>query len=221
MKKLFLSALIAILCLLWYYYFMNSSKEVINEEQKEVAINVEEDDANMKKSTHLKFKGVPIDGKLDEFKSRMERKGFKHIGTQDNAEILQGDFADFKECTIYVTTLDNKDLVSKISVVFPEQKQWKYLYGDYTHLKELLTEKYGKPSACTEKFQFFHEPRNNSEKMSYALLGGCQYESQFTTDNGEITLWIEHESSLSCFVMLSYKDKDNSNIIREHAKDDL
>lgn len=27
--------------------------------------------------------------------------------------------------------------------------------------------------------------------MSYALLGGCQYESQFTTDNGEITLWIE------------------------------
>ena len=147
MKKLFLSAFIAILCFSWYYYFMNSSKEVINEEQKEVAINVEEDDATMKKSTHLKFKGVPIDGKLDEFKSRMKRKGFKHIGTQDNAEILQGDFADFKECMIYVSTLDNKDLVSKISVVFPEQKQWKYLYGDYTHLKELLTEKYGKPSA--------------------------------------------------------------------------
>ena len=127
MKKLFLSAFIAILCFSWYYYFMNSSKEVINEEQKEVAINVEEDDATMKKSTHLKFKGVPIDGKLDEFKSRMKRKGFKHIGTQDNAEILQGDFADFKECMIYVSTLDNKDLVSKISVVFPEQKQWKYL----------------------------------------------------------------------------------------------
>lgn len=60
MKKLFLSALIAILCLLWYYYFMNSSKEVINEEQKEVAINVEEDDATMKKSTHLKFKAYPL-----------------------------------------------------------------------------------------------------------------------------------------------------------------
>lgn len=43
--------------------------------------------------------------------------------------------------------------------------------------------------------------------MSYALLGGCQYESRFTTDNGEITLWIEPESSLSCFVMLSYKIK--------------
>lgn len=44
MKKLFLSAFIAILCFSWYYYFMNSSKEVINEEQKEVAINVEEDE---------------------------------------------------------------------------------------------------------------------------------------------------------------------------------
>ena len=73
----------------------------------------------------------------------------------------------------------------------------------------------------TEKFQFFHEPRNDSEKMDYALLGGCQYESRFTTNNGEIILWIEHERSLSCFIMLSYKDKDNSNIIREHAKDDL
>lgn len=39
-----------------------------------------EDDAAMESSSHLKFKGVPIDGNLNEFVSRMKQKGFKHVG---------------------------------------------------------------------------------------------------------------------------------------------
>lgn len=49
----------------------------------------------------------------------------------------------------------------------------------------------------------------------------CKYESRFTTEKGEIVLWIEHESVMSCFVALAYKDKINSGIIKKIAKDDL
>lgn len=190
--------------------------------EKEVFENLQ-DDAAMESNNHLKFKGVPIDGKLEDFVSRMKRKGFKHIGTQGDTEIMQGDFVDFKECTVYVTTLDNKDLVSRIAVAFPVQDQWKYLYGDYKHLKELLTEKYGNPSSCVEKFQtsYGSGPSDDMDKMYEVQFDRCKYETRFTADNGEIVLWIEHDRSLSCNVMLLYKDKANGNIIREHAKVDL
>lgn len=217
MKKIYISTVILTLCFSGCLNF-NPKK---NEPEKILANP--QDDMAMAKSNHLKFKGVPIDGKLKEFVSRMERKGFKHVGTTDDIEILQGDFAGFKECTIYVTTLDNQDLVSRISVVFPEQDQWGYLYGDYKHLKELLTEKYGKPSACTEKFQSHYDTTqlDDQDKIHNVKFDRCKYETRFTVNNGEIILWIEHDSLSSCFVMLSYKDQANTNVIREYAKDDL
>ncbi|MBQ7421432.1 MAG: hypothetical protein IJV27_04755 [Prevotella sp.] len=171
-------------------------------------------------SNHLKFKGVPIDGTLKEFTARMKRKGFKSIGSDDGLEVLQGDFAAFKECVIYVSTLENKDLVARISVAFPKEDTWEYLYGDYKHLKELLTEKYGQPSSVTEKFQDRYIDDDN-DRMHAVKMDRCKYETRFKTDKGEIVLWIEHESVMSCFVMLAYKDKINGGIIKNVAKDDL
>ena len=34
-------------------------------------------------SEHLTFKGVPIDGTLTEFVSKLKQKGLTHIGTED------------------------------------------------------------------------------------------------------------------------------------------
>ncbi len=219
MKRIWVLAFILSLCFTGCINFNPKEQDVKNKEEEIVVDS--QDDMVMEKSNHLKFKGVPIDGKLENFVSRMKRKGFQHIATQDEVEILQGDFADFKKCTIYVTALNNKDLVSNISVAFPEQEQWVYLYGDYKHLKELLTEKYGNPSACTEEFQGSFEPRKEGDKMLKVKFDGCKYETRFTMNNGEIVLWIEHEGMSSCFVMLSYNDKANENVIREHAKADL
>lgn len=150
----------------------------------------------------------------------MKRKGFKSIDSDDGLEVLQGDFAAFKECVIYVSTLDNKDLVSWINVTFPKEETWEYLYGDYKHLKGLLTEKYGLPSSVTEKFQDNYIDDDN-DRMHAVKMDKCKYETRFKTDKGEIVLWIEHESVMSCFVMLTYKDKINGSIIKNIAKDDL
>lgn len=194
-----------------------------NADKEEVVESDPKDDAAMENSNHLKFKGVPIDGSLKEFVARMKRKGFKLEGMEDGTAALSGDFADFKECTVYVETLDGKDLVSSIGVAFPKQDQWEYLYGDYKHLKGLLTEKYGKPSACTEKFQGSYglKPTDDNDRMHYVEFDKCKYETRYSTDKGEVILSIEHNGSLSCYVVLVYKDKINGSIIKQHAKDDL
>jgi len=222
MRKIFLMAVLFCFCLSGCINFNpNRSKDSEEKVDEEAVVNDDpNDDAMMEKSSHLKFKGVPIDGTLKEFTTRMKRKGFKSVDSDDGLEILQGDFAAFKECVIYVSTLDNKDLVSRISVAFPKEETWEYLYGDYKHLKELLTEKYGQPSSVTEKFQERYIDDDN-DRMLAVKMDKCKYETRFKTDNGEIVLWIEHESVVSCFVMLTYKDKVNGSIIKNVAKDDL
>ena len=47
------------------------------------------------KSEHLSFKGVPIDGTLNEYVSKMKAAGFSYLGTQEGAASLLGDFAGF------------------------------------------------------------------------------------------------------------------------------
>lgn len=222
MRKYYLIAFLFCLCLSSCINFNpNKSNYDGGEIDEEIEIvNASQDDAVIEKSTHLKFKGVPIDGTLKEFVSRMKRKGFKSVGFDNGTAVLEGDFAAYKECTIYVSTLDNKDLVSRITVVFPDQNTWEYLHGDYVNLKKLLTEKYGAPSSVSEKFQDRYIS-NDTDRMHSVKMDRCKYESRFTTEKGEIILWIEHESVMSCFVALAYKDKINSGIIKKIAKDDL
>ena len=170
-------------------------------------------------SEHLSFKGVPIDGTLNEYVMKMKQNGFTMYGTENGMAMLKGDFASYKDCMIGVATLKGKDLVSKINVVFPEQKSWALLSSNYFNLKEMLTEKYGQPSESVEKFTSY-EPEDDGSKMTQVHLDACNYFTTYETDKGNIQLTIKGDIS-SAFVVLSYFEKINSNIIREKAKDDL
>lgn len=170
---------------------------------------------------HLTFKGVPIDGTLNSYVAKMKAKGFTSLGSFDGVAILKGDFAAHKSCTIVVATMQNQDLVSRIGVIFPEQSQWQYLFGDYSELKELLTIKYGEPTDCVEEFQGYSQPKTDSDKMYKVQFDNCNYVSFFTTPKGEIQLSINHNEVSSCFVKLLYIDKINNNSVRQDALDDL
>jgi hypothetical protein len=170
-------------------------------------------------SAHLSFKGVPIDGTLNEYVLKMKQIGFTTYGTENGMAMLKGDFASYKGCFVSVATLKDKDLVSKITVAFPEQKSWSLLSSNYFNLKELLTEKYGQPFESIEKFTSY-EPKDDGSKMTLVELDACKYVTTYETEKGSIELSIKGDNS-SVFVQLSYFDKVNSNIIREKAKDDL
>ena len=172
-------------------------------------------------SEHLLFKGVPIDGTLSEYVSKMEEASFTKIEMDDGLAMLQGDFASYKDCIIGVATLDQKDLVSKITVTFPERNKWSTLSSNYYNLKELLTEKYGSPSEIVEKFDTNSEPKDDNDKMHEVRMNRCNYYTSFELENGTIQLSIENDGILTCFVMLSYFDKINGEAIKQHAIDDL
>ena len=171
-------------------------------------------------SKHLAFKGVPIDGTLNEYVSKMKNSGFTQIKTEDGVALLEGDFASYKNCILEVITLKQKDLVSKITVIFPDCDTWSSLTSNYFNLKEMLTEKYGKLSDCVEKFQS-HTPDDDLSKMLEVKLDACKYYTTYETEKGTIKLSIEHDSRSRCFVKLAYFDKINSGTIKKEALNDL
>lgn len=142
------------------------------------------------------------------------------IGTEDGISILSGDFAGYKKCKVGVATLKGKDLVCTIGVIFPSYETWSQLYSCYSNLKGMLTEKYGEPKAVTEMFDY--EFVNDDNDRMYAVESDrCKYITIFSTELGDIKLSIEHEGSTSCFVLLKYYDKKNSDSVRAAAMDDL
>lgn len=170
-------------------------------------------------SEHLTFKGVPIDGTLNEYVSKMKQAGFTHIGTQDDIAILQGDFAGFKGCTVFVSTLKSIDKVSTIGVMFPEKNDWDSLENNYGNLKSMLTKKYGEPSDCTETFKW-HTPSMNLAKLSSLKMGDCTWYTTFSTPKGDIQLSLE-SLEYNCHVILRYYDKINTDAVESQAMDDL
>lgn len=172
-------------------------------------------------SQHLSFKGVPIDGTLKAYIDAMKSAGFTYMTTQDGIALLKGDFAGYNGCIIGVSTLKKMDLVSAVGVIFPELDTWLGLYDNYIFLKDMLTKKYGKPSDEVERFDSYSEPRDDGSRMTQVWLDKCKYYTIFSTPKGNIELSIEHNNVTSCFVLLKYYDKINTNAIQEDAMNDL
>jgi hypothetical protein len=176
--------------------------------------------AKLDSSVHLSFKGVPITGTLTEYVAKMKKAGFIHKGTSEGMAILEGEFAAYKNCIVGVSTLKQKDVVSKIGVIFPSRDTWSSLASNYFNLKELLTEKYGQPSESLEEFQS-GTPNNDGSKMTMVELGRCKYYTTFETEKGTIQLSIDHDGITSCYVKLGYFDKVNGEGEKKQALEDL
>ena len=193
--------------------------------------------------THLIFNNVPINGSLKNYVAQMEKKNFRIYVEHDMFDLegdeetkeqkeqkeqkakleaykegkvtMVGDFADFKKCRLYVETLANKDLVYKIQVEFQYDSEWKKKKENYFHLKQLLTQKYGAPTSCTEKLK--PETMEDYDINNSFDKGRSKYETIYKTDKGDITLYINKDSR----IILEYLDKKNSELITEHALEEL
>ncbi len=169
---------------------------------------------------HLTFKGVPIDGTLDEYVAKMKQAGFTYLTTHDGIAVLEGDFAGYKGCTVSVSTLKAANVVNTIGVMFTNHDDWASLEKDYNNLKAMLTEKYGAPSECVEQFQGYEAPESNNEKMIYLQMNNCTWRTVFSTSKGHIELSIT-SGDYSYYAMLRYFDKANTATVRAKAIEDL
>jgi hypothetical protein len=171
-------------------------------------------------SKHLSFKSVPIDGSLKDYVAKMKKAGFSLSKSNGNYALLAGDFAGYKHCIVEVATLTHKDLVNKITVSFNACLNWASLLSNYTSLKDLLTEKYGKPGMNEETFQGYITD-NDDSKFYNVKVDRCKYYSTFVLGKGNIHLEITQDSNRVCFIKLTYTDKLNNETIKKVALDDL
>lgn len=171
-------------------------------------------------TNHMAFKGVPINGTLNEFVGKIKQKGFSLVGTEKGVAILTGDFASFKGCTVAVYEHES-GLVNRVGVIFPERNIWSLLYSDYSSLKEMLTQKYGKPSEEIEEFQGYTAPHDDNDRMHEVMMDRCKYICDFTTENGVVELRIAHNGVTECFVVLVYVDAENEKKVKSSAIEDL
>ena len=172
-------------------------------------------------SDHLTFKGIPIDGKLEDYVSQMKQNGFKYLGTEEGTALFKGEFAGHSNCSVGVSSIKQKNLVYRIAVMLPESDTWSLLFYNYSNLKESLTKKYGNPTIVTEKFDSQDETKDDNSKIYEAQMGRCKYLCIWKTDKGKIHLTISTNSNSKCYIFLGYSDKINNDIAESNAKDDL
>ena len=139
--------------------------------------------------------------------------------SEKGAAMLKGDFASYKNCMVGVYEHES-GIVNRVAVMFPDKDTWARLYGDYSNVKEMLTEKYGEPTSI-EEFQQSSYSMNDNDKMLSVRMDRCHYVSDWVTDNGMIELRIEHQVLLGCMVVLVYADAKNEAKVRSNAIDDL
>lgn len=167
---------------------------------------------------HMKFKGIPMDGTLQSFTDKLKTKGYTPMGISDGISMLTGEFAGYKDCTLFAVS-DKSGMICKVTVLFPSMDKWRELENCYANFKSMLSEKYGKPKICVEEFQSQYVDDDN-DRIYELKMDRCKYYSVFSQENGDIQLEITHNKS-DCKVMLSYFDNANQDKLRQRIMDDL
>ena len=173
-------------------------------------------------ASHLTFMGIPIDGPLNAFVKKLQQKGLSYKFTNDNIAYLNGTFSAYKDCLIGVVAAKPQDHVCTVGVIFSEQDSWSNLSSMYFTLKDMLTQKYGKPANHQETFQAYSQPNDDQMKMLYVHTDKCKYATLFETKNGDIKLYISKADSYGygCVILL-YFDRKNQQEVLQQAYDDL
>lgn len=171
---------------------------------------------------HLKFMGIPINGTLESFTQKLVAKGLKSIQAAEGVGLLNGTFAGKNDCNIFVATVPNRNIVSKVVVCLPPRETWAWLESDYNQFKQMLTSKYGEPLQHSETFKAGTFTSSDYLKISALKEGKCEYYVGWKLNEGVILLEIiSIESPSSCLVRLSYYDAINSKLEETSKQDDL
>lgn len=159
-------------------------------------------------STHLTFKGIPIDGDFKSFEKKMKEKGFDNTFTL-SSKAFKGSFASYDNCTAVVNLTSGSNTVYQIMVVFDTGRNWLTIENMYSKLKKELTSKYGEP---IRDVSFFRSPYEYGDGYEITAIkeNSCVYNCLFETDKGKILLLIgDFEIVGNGFISVAYLDKQN------------
>lgn len=175
--------------------------------------------ANAQESTsHLEFKGIPIDGSMTSFLNKMNEKGFKTVTIQEGGSVMSGQFAG-EDVDIAVYASPKSKTVYMVAVVFPEKKAWYSLKSNFKNLENNLQGKYGYPTIQRKEFDSPYYEGDGYE-MSAVRLDKCNWFSRFSVEHGSIDIIITSGKRVALYYSdqlneTKKKDEESSNVYED------
>ncbi len=157
---------------------------------------------------HMKFKGVEIDGTVEELSKKLIGVGFVKSSEE---RVFDGSFAGDDDCMILIITTPN-GLPYSIAVSRSDKDTWRSLKSDYENMKESYIKKYGKPSLDIHRFESPYYEGDGYE-LSAIKMKKATFATKWVFENGEIFLTIIGKS-----VVIYYTDSVNE-AIKDKEKD--
>ena len=76
-------------------------------------------------TNHMKFKGIPMEGTLQSFTTKLKAKGYTPIGIQDGVSLLKGEFAGYNRLTgkYYVRKIYEKGEIEEVLTLRTDWQQ--------------------------------------------------------------------------------------------------
>lgn len=185
---------------------------------------------NMFAQNHIRFMGIPLGQELRIFVFKLEQKGFKadefsnfveagmrkkYKGDDYNWHTMKGLFMGVNNQSIGIHYTDN-NIVNIVAVSY-NYKSWHSAYIQYSKLKSMLTQKYGKPNKCVETFPN-PIPKDDRGKIKAIQTKKGKYVSTFNVNSGNIEISILCIEDNEPYVDLRYKD---SSVKERKPIDDL
>lgn len=183
-----------------------------------------------------KFKGIEITGTVDQFGAKLSGQGFTFLSKEDYGSVYMGRFAGISDCFVYLVPVVNSNDIASITVMIGlkpsdyevfSYETWEDLLGNYEFLKDLLTEKYGKPTEENEGFSKEAYTANSHLRLSAVKDGQCEYFAQWgdsDIDKMVVRLDISGIKNLGreyAVITLQYRNVDKMKDYKKGVLDDL
>ncbi len=167
---------------------------------------------NMFAQNHIQFMGIPLGQQLHMFVFHLKQKGFKDdkflnslwAETGDNIYSMNGLFMGVENQSIALFYTSSNKIVNTVSVDY-DYNSWNSAHNQYSKIKSMLSQKYGKPNKSVEMFSY-PTPKDDRGKIKAIQTNKGKYVSTFNVNSGNIEISIHVRDDNKPSVSLMYND---------------
>lgn len=152
---------------------------------------------------NLAFEGIPIQGQKTRFVQKLKDKGYN----QYSDTTYVGKYFTYDSCIIKPIANADGEMLA-VALVLPPFDNWTDLNVAYNVLREKLKKVFGEIGNVKEQFDTPNEPYTANEKYEALNNGKCWYQTSWATDDGALSLLINHWESGENVVQVVYMKMD-------------
>lgn len=162
---------------------------------------------------HLCFRDIPITGTEAAMKDSLRARDFRW-GMDGLMPGFVGYVAGQKMVVTILTTPESQEVYALLAHG-PYERKWDLLKKQYSDIKDLLHQKYGRPVSHSERFHKLVLGKNSKRRA--VRQGKCDYRASFKAPGGIITVFIDSDRR----VCIEFQDTEGGAINEKEILSEL